>query len=165
LPLTQFASLPTLSPNLAPRFSPSPGGERVKTRGVALDRKEKTPSIVDVLMTVSSAPMANYSADTVALIQEQIENWHKDQTMIDDCSAILHDVCPDAKIPDEGIARVKFYRAEVSFAALPPEERKQFDQIGTSFSLDRADVDRLIAVAGKVMEESEEYRRLVKEMQ
>jgi NTE family protein len=129
--------------------------------GVALDRKETTPSIVDVLMTVSSAPMSNYSADTVALIQERIENWNKDQAMIDNCSAILHGICPDAKIPDEGIARVKFYRVEVSFDLLPPEERKQFDRIGTNFSLDRADVDRLIAVAGRVMGESEEYGRLV----
>jgi hypothetical protein len=30
LPLTPFASLPTLSPNFAPRFSASSGGERVK---------------------------------------------------------------------------------------------------------------------------------------
>jgi hypothetical protein len=77
--------------------------------------------------------------------------------MIDDCSAILHDTCPDAEIPDEGIARVKFYRVEVSFDALPPEERKQFDRIGTNLSLERGDVDRLIALAEKVMGESEEY--------
>jgi hypothetical protein len=60
---------------------------------------------------------------------------------------------------------VKFYRVEVSFDTFPPEERKQFDRIGTNFSLERGDVARLIAVAGKVMEESEEYRRLVKELQ
>jgi hypothetical protein len=85
--------------------------------------------------------------------------------MIDDCSAILHDVCPDAKIPDEGIARVKFYHVEAFFDALPREERKEFDRIGTNFSLERGDVDRLIAVAEKVMGESEEYGRLTKEMQ
>jgi hypothetical protein len=38
----------------------------VKTRGVTLDRKEKTPSIVDVLMTVSSAPMSNDSGHGAA---------------------------------------------------------------------------------------------------
>jgi hypothetical protein len=57
------------------------------------------------------------------------------------------------------------YRVEVSFDVLPPEERNHFDRIGTNFSLDRGDVDRLIAVAGKVMEESEEYAKLVKELQ
>jgi NTE family protein len=132
-----------------------------KAGGVQLDRTEWLPNIVQTLSTISNAPMGNYSFDTVELLRTSIENWNKDAIALQQC----RDACPQGNIPAGDLAPITFYRANISFAALPPGERKFFDALPTSFSLTNEQVDALVAVGPRLMRESADYRKLVKDLQ
>ncbi len=55
---------------------------------------------------------------------------------------------------------------EVAFNQLTDEaRRRRFSAIPTSFRLDRATVDSLRAVAGEILDDHAEFRRLVDELQ
>src|SRR2546427_12764358 len=63
--------------------------------------------------------------------------------------------------PDE----LQFYPIEVDFNALPDEaERRFFESLPTSFYLPPATVDRLRAVAARMLRRSENYRKLLRDL-
>jgi|GEM_PF-5519002 len=97
--------------------------------------------------------MANYSADTVAQPKEAVDSWRKDALIEAGCT------------PGDTAAAVQLYRIEVAFNDLPEADRQWFNNLGTNFSLKKEEVDRLIAVAAKLLDGSAEYQKLVREVQ
>ena len=132
-----------------------------KAGDVQIDRTERLPNLFQTLSTISNSPMANYSFDTIELLRTSIENWNKDALMLQQCK----ELCPQGNIPPGDLASVTFYRANITFASLPPAERKFFDSLPTSFSLTNEQIDALMAVGPRLLRESAGYRRLVKDLQ
>jgi NTE family protein len=133
--------------------------------GVSIDANEGTPSVMAVLSTVSNAPMANYSFDTVEQLRISIENWNRDAQMLEQCSALIAEACPKAELPQGELSPVAFYRTEITFAALPAPEREPFYTMGTNYALSNAQVDALLAVGPRLLNESPDYRKLVQDLQ
>jgi NTE family protein len=129
---------------------------------VRLDRTERTPGLVEVLKTVSTAPMQNYSFETVELLRSNIKEWNRDANVLDQCRAIVKGVCPDARLPEGELAPVQFYPIEVAFGALTdPEEQRSFNKIGTNYSLTPEQVQRLLDLGPRLLGESPVFRSLV----
>jgi NTE family protein len=137
-----------------------------KTEDAArLDRREGTPGIVDVLTTVSTAPMGNYSFETVELLRSSIKEWTRDEEALAQCRQLLRDACPNAQLPEGELAPVEFYPVEVTFAAIADAaERRFFNDIGTNYSLSDEQVTRLIGLGARLLEASPVFRRLVDQL-
>jgi NTE family protein len=118
-----------------------------------LDKVEKTPSLPQVISTISNTPMGNYSFDTVALMQSELKVM---QTDADDARA-------DG---DTNFPFAEYYFVDVAFGALPDAaERKAFDEMGTNFHLPPVDIQKLVDVGTKILDGSAEFQRLVKALQ
>ncbi|HEV8658428.1 MAG TPA: patatin-like phospholipase family protein [Thermoanaerobaculia bacterium] len=118
-----------------------------KEGGITLDQNEQPPNLAETLSTIANTPMANYSFDTVELLRTDIENWNKD-------AAIAPDLRP-----------VAFYRTHVTFASLPANERKFFDSLPTSFSLTNGQIDALLKVGARLLHESADFEKLIRDLQ
>jgi NTE family protein len=134
-----------------------------RTDGEArLDRREHAPGLVEVLSTVSTAPMQNYSFETVELLRNSIKEWNRDAETLEQCKELIKGVCPAARLPEGELTSVTFYPIEVAFSALTnPEERRYFNEIGTNYSLTPTQVQRLIDLGPRLLGESPVFRALV----
>ncbi len=137
-----------------------------RTEGEArLDRREDTPGVVDVLLTVSTAPMGNYSFETVELLRSTIKEWNRDAKALEQCAQLLRDACPGARLPDGELAPVEFYPVEVTFAAIADDaERRFFNDMGTNYSLTDEQVTRLIELGPRLLDASPVFRQLVERL-
>lgn len=114
-----------------------------------LDKSERTPSPVQTLSTTSNTPMANYSFDTVTLMQAELAQQRADAK-----------TARDAGIT--GFPEAEQYFVQVSFSAIAdPNVREEFNSMGTNFHLPVSDIDKLIAIAGTLLDQSPEYQKLV----
>ena len=130
-----------------------------------LDRKESSPNLDKVLMTVATVPMDNYSFDTIALLKESLGQWEKDIQSRKDCEDVLKKNCPAAELTGGGLPRVKFYPVVVGFDSIEDEnERSFFKNLPTSFKLSAESVDRLREVGARLLNASPEFQRLMKEL-
>lgn len=130
-----------------------------------LDKDESSPNLTSVLSTVVNAPMDNYSFDTIEQLLATIKVWEKDDLAYAQCVGIISDKCPGASLPPPPAA-VAFYPVVISFDSLTDAgERAFFKNLPTTFTLPAADVDRLIEVGGRLLHESKEYQRLLRELQ
>ena len=133
--------------------------------GVGVDAKERTPGIVSVLGAVAGTPMGNYSFDTIALLQQLMQQWNAQQKQRDDCRAFAKESCPTIDIPPSQAPHIDTYNVNVAFAFLPdPKERNCFYSIGTNFNLPREEVTALINVGPRLLHLSGDYARLVKDL-
>jgi predicted acylesterase/phospholipase RssA len=131
----------------------------------SLDKKESPPNLTSVLSTVVNAPMDNYSFDTIEQLLTSIKDWGKDDLARAQCARIINEKCPDATLPPPP-ADVEFYPIVISFDSLTDAgDRAFFKNMPTSFALSSSDVDRLIEVGGKLLNESKEYKKLIKDLQ
>lgn len=127
-----------------------------------LDRTERAPGLVEVLKTVSTAPMQNYSFETVELLRNSIEDWNRDAETLKQCKTMVKGVCPEARLPEGELAAVQFYPVEVAFSALTDlAERRYFNEIGTNYSLTPEQVERLIGLGPRLLGASPVFRTLV----
>jgi len=131
-----------------------------------LDRKESSPNLKEVLMAVATAPMDNYSFDTVALLVDSINQWQQDEKARQDCSEVLRQGCPGAEMSGGPLPSIDFYPVAISFDSLAdPDERHFFKNLPTSFTLPAETVDRLIAVGGRLLMESPDFQKLLNDFQ
>jgi NTE family protein len=130
--------------------------------GARLDRAERTPSVIEVIETISIAPMQNYSFETVELLRESIKAWNRDAEVLEECQALVRSACPAARLDDAPLAKVQFYPIEVAFGAIADaEERRYFNEIGTNYRLTAEQVDRLIGLGPRLLDASPVFRSLV----
>ncbi len=127
-------------------------------------RREKTPSLREVAQAAGRVPISRYSFETVELFKESVE---KQQREINERRQTLRSApaspgnSASKSPPDE----LQFYPIEVDFNALPDEaERRFFESLPTSFYLPPATVDRLRAVAARMLRRSENYRKLLRDL-
>jgi NTE family protein len=130
------------------------------------DQKENAPGWKDVLMTVATVPMDNYSFETIELLAENSKQWQKDYQARRACEQQLQARCPGAELPGGQLANVDFYPIVVAFDSLPdPGERSFFKNLPTTFNLAPETVDRLRSVGARLVSEAAGFRDLIGELQ
>jgi NTE family protein len=105
----------------------------------------------------STIAIQRYNVETLALLKESIKGWS------DQIRAVR---CSTGRAPyDPSCTDVQFYIIYVGFNALRDEkEREYFNHIPTSFSLEPEQVDKLRAAARKILGQSKEFERFLKDV-
>jgi NTE family protein len=126
------------------------------------DESEKSPGAVSLLVKATGVPIDHYSYDTVETVRDIVARW-KTIRRLRDSAAFSANKDPEVarllRTPE-----VELYLIDVSFAALSdPAERAYLNDLPTSFVLPPEAVDRLRAAAGKIIQESPEFKRLLRD--
>jgi NTE family protein len=123
------------------------------------DRLEQIPTFGAMLDSYSSIAIARYNVETVALLRESFSRW---------ADEIRKGRCGSGKISKEpgSCGDIEFYLVEVNFNALDDEaERSYFKRLPTSFVLKHEEVDNLKGAAHRILTNSEDFQRLVQDLQ
>lgn len=118
----------------------------------------KPPPFRAMLNSYSSTAITRYNFETIMLLRESFHSWTEE---------IQKARCGDGPISIEpgACGDIKFYLIEVQFDALRDEaERKYYKRLPTSFKLAPEEVDKLRTVARRLLRESEEFQRLLREL-
>ncbi len=126
------------------------------------DRSEQGPGMVDVLLKSSGVPIDHYSYEAVELLKDIAARWENARKLrqLAGCSTAKESpLCAAVRVP-----QAKIYAIDVSFPALKDKaELAYLNQQPTSFVLPDEAVDRLRAAAGKIIADSPEFQRLLKD--
>jgi NTE family protein len=122
------------------------------------DRVETIPPFGAMFSSYSSIAIERYNQETLALLKESVKSWEAE---------IRTQRCKGSKISTEpgSCGDIKFYVVEVKFDALKDEaERRYFKRLPTSFKLPAETVDKLREVANRLLDESGEFQRLLRDL-
>jgi len=125
------------------------------------DRSKAPPNIVQVTMALATVPMNRYSFETLEVYKESVKQWE----------AELNDASPSpageagAALSNGTSPRVKLYMIDVSLDGLRDEtERDYVAKLPASLKLPHGAVERLRADAATLLEQSETYRELLRDL-
>jgi NTE family protein len=127
-------------------------------------RSEKSPSLRKVAQAAARVPISRYSFETVELFKESVEKWQRE------INARHQTLRSTPVAPGDGAGNstsddLQFYPVEVDFNSIADEaERGFFEALPTSLHLPPASVDRLRAVAARILRQSEQYQRLLRDL-
>jgi predicted acylesterase/phospholipase RssA len=126
-----------------------------------LDRQESPPGLATVAYKVATISMDNYTFETVQMMKDLRTARLQAQRAVDDCQAKLKERCPLAKPLDRlAGSGLEPFVVDINFQSLAdnPQRSAYFLSLPTSFSLERRQVDDLIAVGGELLEKSQEFQ-------
>jgi NTE family protein len=104
------------------------------------------PSIAAMLGSVTNTQLHRYNFETKALLMEKMEDWAKDMA-------------------SHGVPMTSHFIDLAEYGISDPAERKFFNSVPTALTLDAETVDRLIALGRKLLRDSEEFQRLLAELE
>jgi len=122
------------------------------------DRTSIIPPFAAMLSNYSSIAIARYNRETMALLKESFARW-TDQ--------VRAGRCPPGQISREpgSCGDIEYYMVDVRFESLTDRaEGDRLASLPTTFSLPAEDVDSLRAAARKILSESEDFRKLLKDL-
>jgi hypothetical protein len=109
-------------------------------------------------VTALTVPGRAHSFEVAEQLKASFEGWRDEVRK----ARPLPHAAGGAAVGNEG---PQFYFIDVSLQAIPDEnERNSFQKIPTALTLDAATVDRLRAVARKLLLESPDFRKLVADL-
>ena len=118
---------------------------------------------MDILLKSAGTPIDAFSFEAVELLRDTAARWKTLRTVRDSAAMASNKdpaVAAALRVPDAEI-----FAIDVSFPALKDKaELAYLNQQPTSFVLTDEAVDRLRAAAGKIMMDSPEFQRLLKEL-
>jgi NTE family protein len=127
------------------------------------DLSESPPGMVDVLLKSAGTPIDAFSFEAVELLRDTAARWQTLRKVRDSTAMAANKdpaVAAALRIPDAEI-----FAIDVSFPALKDKAELEFlNRQPTSFVLTDEAVDRLRAAAGKIIMDSPEFQRLLKEL-
>ncbi|MEJ8853250.1 patatin-like phospholipase family protein [Variovorax robiniae] len=119
-----------------------------------------SPGITAQLFQSSSVPIDHFSYESVELLKDIAQRW-ADKRKLEVAERRLggeSKASAEAAVPE-----LKFEAIDVSFDSIKdPVERKYFMNLPTTFFLQDQDVDKLRALAGRLLRESDAYAELRK---
>jgi NTE family protein len=125
-----------------------------------LDKKERPPGLGTVALKVATISMDNYTFETIEMMKELRNGRLQAQRAITDCQAKLK-ACPSVKpLPPLAGGRLEPFVVDINFQSLTenPQRRTYFLSLPTSFTLERQQVNDLVAVGGELLQNSPEFR-------
>ena len=127
------------------------------------DQSERPPNDLLILLKATGVPIDRYSYEAVELLKDIVARW---KTLRGLSEAGAFSQGESAKFASLGkIPNAEIYAIDVSFSALKDvAEQDYLNDLPTSFVLSDEQVDRLRAAAGTIIEESPEFKRLLKDM-
>lgn len=126
------------------------------TPDLSLDRREEVPTPAQVFRAIKDIPINRYSFETIELLKANFEGWARQ----------LREKISEGKQTGGAETGFDFYLVEVTLDAIrDPAERNVFRRIPTSFTLPAQTVDRLRALGPRLIEESDDYQRLLRDLQ
>jgi NTE family protein len=126
------------------------------------DRNESPPGMVAQMMQASGVPIDRYSFETVETMKDIAEIWKWRRELLVDRARLAGatEAQAQARVP-----KITLDVLDVSFDAIPdPKERAYFMDLPTSFVLPAQEVDRLREAASRLLRQSPEYQRVVREL-
>jgi NTE family protein len=127
------------------------------------DESEDPPGTVDVLLKSAGTPIDAFSYEAVELLRDTAARWQTLRRVRDSAAMAANKdaaVAAALRVPDAEV-----FAIDVSFPALKDKaELEYLNQLPTSFVLSAEAVDRLRAAAGKIIMDSPEFQRLLKEL-
>jgi NTE family protein len=122
------------------------------------DRWESIPPFGAMMSSYSSISIERYNEETIALLKESVKSW-TDEIKTERCKGGTGSTAPGS------CEDIEFYVVEVRFDALKDEtERMHFKRLPTAFKLPSEEVDKLRDVAHRLLNESEEFQRLLRDL-
>jgi NTE family protein len=122
------------------------------------DKIEYVPPFSAMMSNYSSIAIVRYNRETMAVLQESFGRW---------AYQVRSGRCPPGQFSNQpgSCGDIEFYLVEVGFSELRDKtEGAYLAGLPTSFRLPDGDVDRLRAGARKVLSESDDFRKLLKDM-
>jgi NTE family protein len=130
-----------------------------------IDKSPDGPGLASLVDIISSVPMGNYSFDTVQQLVDTFETWKKDEKGYTECRNILKKQCPNGKMPAGPPDLAEAFAVYVGFDQIrDAKERQDFLNLPTTFALPKEDVDRLRQIGPQILDQSEGFRNLCKEL-
>jgi NTE family protein len=127
------------------------------------DKTEAGPDTVDVLLKSAGTPIDAFSFEAVELLRDTQVKWRQLREIRNSAAFKTN---KDPKVADAlRIPDAEIYAIDVSFARL--KDKAEFDYLNlqpTTFVLTPEAVDRLRAAPGKIILESPEFQRLLKDL-
>jgi len=122
------------------------------------DRVAGIPPFGAMLSSNSSIAIERYNQETIALLKESVKSW-ADEIRTQRCKGGIFSTEPGS------CGDIQFYVVEVKFDALRDEmERMYFKRLPTSFKLDAEKVDKLCDVAKRLLNQSEAFQQLLRDL-
>ena len=119
---------------------------------------ERVPGPIRTVMGATSMTLDRYGFETVEIVKRDLGIWMEELKKfrcMPDAVQAWPATCDD----------VQSYFVELSFAQHPdPVERRFLEDLPTSFRLDRPAVDRVIAAAKTILEESVAFREFLRDL-
>jgi len=117
-----------------------------------INKKKDPPSTFFTVDAATTVQISLYNQETIKLFKESIQDW-QDQINVARCGRMF---CAD---------NVEFYFVKVSLADVAdPQQRKFLQEIPTTFSLDKKEADGLISAGEKLLQDSEEFNALLRDI-
>ena len=127
------------------------------------DQSEDPPGTIPILIKAAGVPIDRYSGEQVEELRDIEAHW-KILREVRDSIAFDKDKDPALRFI-RNVPNAELYVIDVSFAALKDEaERDYLNQLPTSFFLPDEAVDRLRAAAAKIVLDSPDFQRLLKDV-
>ena len=127
------------------------------------DKSESPPGTLEILLKAAGVPIDRYSYETTELLRDKQARWQSMRRVRESPAFAANkdaEVTTALRTPD-----VTIYTIDVSFAALKDKaEIDYLNELPTSFYLPDEAVDRLRAAAGKIIMESPDFQRLMKDV-
>ncbi|MCV2356060.1 patatin-like phospholipase family protein [Paucibacter sp. B2R-40] len=110
-------------------------------------RHEAPPNMVSMLVRAAGVPIDRYSYEQIELLRNFVRT-------------LQH-----LKGPDGQPIAVEFYAIDINFDQISdPEEKRYFRNLPTSFVLSAEQVDRLREMAGRLLRQSPDFQRLLRDL-
>jgi len=117
-----------------------------------------SPGLKSMLKSSSSLSITRYNFETIMLLRASMKQWKKE---------VQRNRCKGRPISTKpgACGDIRFYLIEVKFDALPDEEeRTYFTKLPTSFKLSDEEVDKLRDAAHRILTQSEDFQRLLRDL-
>ncbi|MEN6623695.1 MAG: patatin-like phospholipase family protein, partial [Smithella sp.] len=129
------------------------------------DKDEAPPGLTTVAYKTATVSMDNYTFESVEAFADLLNERTKTQQSIAGCQQLLDRHAKDGfKIPPLAGGNLKLYVVDLAFDNLTDaQSRDYFNSLPTSFNLSKEQVDKLIDVGGKLLEEHHEFKKFINE--
>ena len=127
------------------------------------DESESPPGSVQILLKSSGVPIDRYSFEAVELLRDMAARWNT-MRQIRTSPTMANNTDPALAAVTRG-PNAEIYAIDVSFAALKDKSELDYlNQQPTTFVLPDEAVDRLRVAAGTIIQDSSEFKRLLKDV-